>query len=64
VSELTSELENERKYSNSLKNEIEDLKREIIEVEGELNEKNKKVRLLTLNLNRKEIANNSIYEKR
>jgi len=36
-----------------LQEESEELRREIIEVEGELNEKNKKIRLLTLNLNRR-----------
>jgi hypothetical protein len=36
----------------------------VIEVEGELNEKNKRIRLLTLNLNRKELANVSFSDKR
>jgi chromosome segregation ATPase len=62
--ELAAELEQERSYSRALQEESEELKREIIDVEGELNEKNKKIRLLTLNLNRKEFVNNSFSDKR
>lgn len=64
VRELAAELEQERSFSRALQEEGEELKREIIEVEGELNEKNKRIRLLTLNLNRKEFNNQSFSEQR
>lgn len=44
--------------------ENDELKSELLELEKDLNEKNKKIKLLTLNMNRRELLNSSLQQER
>jgi hypothetical protein len=52
---LREMLERERAGNEDLSCENQDLKAELLELEQELNEKTKRIKLLTLSLNRREL---------